>query len=93
MLPKAGATVTAITSTVGSRSYGFYTFTKSYNSVEISGEDGQTNIAGAHPTGSDLQQQQEWWNQMPLPDDQTQEARLLESNARVKSSLWRAGAE
>ena len=24
------------------------------------------------PTGRDLQQQ-EWWNQMPLPDDQTQE--------------------
>ena len=55
------------------RSYGFYIFTKSYDSMEISGEDGQTNSAGARPTGRDLQQHQEWWNQMPMPDDQMQE--------------------
>ena len=33
--------------------------------MEFSGEDDQTNSAGARPTGMDLQQQQEWWNQMP----------------------------
>ena len=52
---------------------GFYMFTKSYDSMEFSGEDDQSNSAGAHPTGSDLQQQQEWWNQTPLPDDQMPE--------------------
>ena len=42
--------------------------------MEFSGEDDQANSAGAHPTGSDLQQQQqEWSNQTPLPDDQMQE--------------------
>ena len=40
--------------------------------MEFSGEDDQPNSAGARPTGRDLQQQ-EWWNQMPLPDDQMQE--------------------
>ena len=55
------------------RSYGFYIFTKSYDSMEFSGEYDQTNSAGARPTGRDLRQQQEWWSQMPLPDDQMQE--------------------
>ena len=41
--------------------------------MEISGEDDQTNSAGARPTGRDLQQQQEWWTQTHLPDEQTQE--------------------
>ena len=41
--------------------------------MEISGEDDQTNSAGARSTGRDLQQQQEWWTQTHLPDDQTQE--------------------
>ena len=41
--------------------------------MEISGEDDQTNSAGARPAGRDLQQQQEWWTQTHLPDDQTQE--------------------
>ena len=41
--------------------------------MEITGEDDQTNNAGARPTGRDPQQQQEWWTQTPLPDDQTQE--------------------
>ena len=41
--------------------------------MEISGEEVQTNSAGARPTGRGLQQQQEWWNQLPLPDDQMQE--------------------
>ena len=41
--------------------------------MEISREDDQTNSAGARPTGRDLQQQQEWWTQTHLPDDQTQE--------------------
>ena len=39
--------------------------------METSGDDDQTNSAGARPTGRDLQQQQEWWTQ--TPDDQTQE--------------------
>ena len=46
------------------RSYGFYVFTRSYDSMEISGEDEQTNSAGARSAGRDLQQQQqqqEWW--------------------------------
>ena len=47
-------------------SYGFYVFTKSYDSMEISGEDDQTNSAGARPTGRDLQQQQEWWTRKHL---------------------------
>ena len=38
--------------------------------MEISFED---DSAGARPTGRDLQQQQEWWTQTHLPDDQTQE--------------------
>ena len=41
--------------------------------MEFSGEDDQTNSAGVHSTGRDLQQRQEWWNQMPLHDDQMQE--------------------
>ena len=41
--------------------------------MEFSGEDDQANSAGAPPTGIDLQQQQEWWNQTLLPDDQMQE--------------------
>ena len=41
--------------------------------MEIGGEDDQSNGAGARPTERDLQQQQEWWTQMPLPDDQTRE--------------------
>ena len=41
--------------------------------MEFSGEDDQSNSAGTYPTGSGLQQQQEWWNQTPLPDDQMQE--------------------
>ena len=42
--------------------------------MEFSGEDDQSNSAGAYSTGSGLQQrQQEWWNQTPLPDDQTRE--------------------
>ena len=41
--------------------------------MEISGEDVRANSAGAYSTGSGLHQQQEWWNEMPLPDDQTQE--------------------
>ena len=41
--------------------------------MEFSGEDDQANSAGAHPTGRDLLQQREWWNQMHLPDDQMQE--------------------
>ena len=37
-------------------------------------EDDQSNSAGAYSTGSGLQQQQqEWWNQTPLPDVQMQE--------------------
>ena len=40
------------------RSYGFFVSAKSYDSMEISGEDDQTNSAGARPTGRDLQQQQ-----------------------------------
>ena len=40
--------------------------------MEFSGEDDQSDSAGAHPTGRD-QQQQEWWNQTPLPDDLMQE--------------------
>ena len=41
--------------------------------MEISGEDDQTNSAGARSAGRDLQKQQEWWTQTPLPDDQTPE--------------------
>ena len=41
--------------------------------MEISGQDDQTNSAGARPTGRDLQQQQELWTQTHLLDDQTQE--------------------
>ena len=35
---------------------GSYIFTKSYDSMEIGGEDDQTNSAGARPTGRNLQQ-------------------------------------
>ena len=38
--------------------------------MEFSGEDDQSNSAGAYSTGSGLQQQQQEW---PLPDDQTRE--------------------
>ena len=41
------------------RSYGFFVITKSYDSMEISGEDEQTNSAGARPTGRDLQKKQD----------------------------------
>ena len=42
--------------------------------MELSGEDDQSNSAGAYSTGSGLQQQQqEWWNQTPLPDEQMRE--------------------
>ena len=41
--------------------------------MEISGENDQTNSAGARPTGRYFQQQQEWWTQAHLPDDLTQE--------------------
>ena len=42
--------------------------------MEFSGEDDQSNSAGAYSTGSGLQQQQqEWRNQTLLPDDQTRE--------------------
>ena len=42
--------------------------------MEFSGEDDQANSAGAYSTGSGLQQQQqEWSNQTPLPNDQTRE--------------------
>ena len=43
--------------------------------MEFSGEDDQSNSAGAYPIGSDQQhqQQQEWWNHTPLPDDQMRE--------------------
>ena len=41
--------------------------------MEFSGEDDQSNSTGAHPTGRDLQQQQEWWNQMSLHGEQMQE--------------------
>ena len=42
--------------------------------MEFSGENDQANSAGAYSTGSGLQQQQqEWSNQAPLPDDQTRE--------------------
>ena len=42
--------------------------------MEFSGENDQANSAGAYSTGSGLQeQQQEWLNQTPLPDDQTRE--------------------
>ena len=54
------------------KGYVFYIFTKSYDAMELSGEDDQSNSAGAHPTGGDLHQQ-EWWNQTPLLDDQMQE--------------------
>ena len=37
--------------------------------MEFRGEGDQSDSAGAHPTERD-QQQQEWWNQTPLPDDQ-----------------------
>ena len=40
--------------------------------MEFSGEDDQSNSAGTYPIGSD-QQQQEWWNHTPLPDDQMRE--------------------
>ena len=55
------------------RSCGFYVFTKSYDSMEISGEDDQTNSAGARPTRRDLLQRREWWTRTHLHDDQTQE--------------------
>ena len=55
--------------------------------MEFSGDDDQVNSAGAYSTGSGLQQQQqEWSNQTPLPDDQTR-ARLVESNTCTESSL------
>ena len=60
--------------------------------MEFSGEGDQSDSAGAHPTGRD-QQQQEWWNQTPLPYDQMQEPEWWNQNTRAKSSLWRAGAE
>ena len=42
--------------------------------MEFSGDDDQVNTAGAYSTGSGFQQQQqEWSNQTPLPDDQTRE--------------------
>ena len=42
--------------------------------MEFSGENDQANSAGAYSTGSGFQQQQqEWSNQTPLPDDQTRE--------------------
>ena len=55
--------------------------------MEFSGEDDQSNSAGAHPTGSDLQQQQEWWNQTPLPDDQMQEPDWWNQTQCAKSSF------
>ena len=58
------------------RSYGFYVFTKRYDSMEISGEDDQTNSVGARSTGRDLQQEQageqEWSAQAPTPADLTE---------------------
>ena len=42
--------------------------------MEFSGENDQVNSAEAYSTGSGLQQQQqEWLNQTPLPNDQTRE--------------------
>ena len=74
------------------RSYGFYIFTKRYDSLEISGEDDQTNKAGARPTGRDLQQQQEWWTQRHLPDDETKEQDWW-NQTYVPSRQVGAGAE
>ena len=63
--------ITAITSTVG----GGATVSHVYDSMEISGEDDQTNSAGARPTGRELQQkqagEQEWSAQAPTPSDLT----------------------
>ena len=67
--------ITAITSTVGGGATVSHVFTNSYDSMEISGEDDQTNSAGARPTGRDLQQEQageqEWSAHAPTPGDLT----------------------
>ena len=63
--------------------------------MEFSGEDDQTNSAGAPPTGRDLQQQQEWWNLMPLPDDQMRSICSTfpsDADAADERSLSRRGA-
>ena len=41
--------------------------------MENTGEDDQTNSAGARPTAENLQQEQEWWNQRHVPSHQVGE--------------------
>ena len=78
-------TITAITSTIRSGAAVFYVFTKSYDSMEISGEDDQE--CGARPTGRDLQQEQDWWNQTHVPSRQVgEQERSVQGPAPADSS-------
>ena len=71
LVTDVATTITAITSTVGSGAT-VSTYSRKVT-MEFSGEDDQSNSAGARATGRNLQQQQEWWTQTHFPDDQTQE--------------------
>ena len=69
--------------------------------MEFSGEDDQANSAGAYSTGSGLQQQQqEWSNQTPLPNDQTREPDWSQTHVpshhfeeQERSGRWPAPAD